>query len=316
MKKTALIRQLLPRVREGVLLAPYTTFRIGGAAQYFFTAKTAQDMERAIRVAKRARLPYFLLAGGSNVVMADKGFKGLIIHVKTKEYTIRGTRVVAEAGVSMDMLVRETAKRGLAGLEWAGGLPGTLGGAVRGNAGAFGGEIKDSVVSVKAIDEKGRVRTFSKTQCRFSYRSSIFKEKKYIVLSAALGLKKGNAKELSKIAKSHMRYRRERHPLEYPNAGSVFKNCDVKRVSARWQKHFASVIKVDPFPVIPTAALIAEAKLKGLRVGNVQVSRKHPNYMVNLGNGKAKDVKKLVEKVKNRVKNKFNVQLEEEIQFA
>ncbi len=316
MKKTALIRQLLPRVREGVLLAPYTTFRIGGAARYFFTAKTAQDMERALRAAKQTRFPYFLLAGGSNVVMADKGFEGLIIHIKTKGYAIRGMRVVAAAGVPMGVLVRETAKRGLAGLEWAGGLPGTLGGAVRGNAGAFGGEIKDSVVSVKAIDEKGRVRTLSRAQCRFSYRSSLFKKKKYMVLSAVLGLKKGNAKELSRIAQSHMRYRRERHPLEYPNAGSVFKNCDVKKLPVKWQKHFAGVIKTDPFPVAPTAALIAEAKLQGLRRGNIQVSTKHPNYMVNLGNGKAKDVKKLVEKVKNRVKKKFDVQLEEEIQFA
>lgn len=250
------------------------------------------------------------------MVIADKGFKGLVIFINIKNYTITGTRVVAGAGVSMDLLVRETAKRGLAGLEWAGGLPGTLGGAVRGNAGAFGGEIKDAVVSVKAINEKGRVRTFSKAQCKFSYRSSLFKEKKYVVFAARLRLKKGNAKELSRIAKSHMRYRRERHPLEYPNAGSVFKNCDVKKMSTRWQKHFASVIKIDPFPVIPTAAIIAEAGLKGLRVGDIQVSTKHPNYMVNLGNGKAEDVKKLAEKVKKQAKKKFGARLEEEIQFV
>lgn len=314
MKET--IQKLLPDVREEVLLAPYTTFRIGGPARYFFIARTPSSVIRALKAAKSYRTPFFVLAGGSNVVMADKGFEGLVIYVKIQNYTIAGTRVGAGAGVSMDVLVRETAKRGFAGLEWAGGLPGTLGGAIRGNAGAFGGEIKDSIVSVKAIDEKGRVCTFSRAQCRFSYRSSLFKEKKYIVFSAVLGLKKGNAKELSRIAKSHMRYRRERHPLEYPNAGSIFKNCDVRKMPARWRKHFASIIKTDPFPVIPTAAIIAAAGLKGQRIGDIQVSTKHPNYIVNLGNGRAKDVVRLVEKVKQRVQKKFGVLLEEEIQFV
>lgn len=313
---TTSLEELLPGVRKREPLAPHTTFRIGGAAKYFFTARTPSSVIRALKAAKSCRTLFFVLAGGSNVVMADKGFEGLVIYIKIQNHAIAGMRVGAGAGVPMAQLVRETAKRGLAGLEWAGGLPGTLGGAVRGNAGAFGGEIKDSVVSVKAIDEKGKVRTFSKAQCKFSYRSSIFKEKKYIVLSAVLGLKKGNAKELSRIAKSHMRYRRERHPLEYPNAGSVFKNCDVRKMPARWRKRFASVIKTDPFPVIPTAAIIAAAGLKGLRVGNVQVSKKHPNYIVNLGNGRAKDVVRLVAKVKQGVKKKFGVLLEEEIQFV
>lgn len=310
------IPDTLPGVKKNILLAPHTTFRIGGAAKYFFTARTPSSVIRALKAAKSCRTPFFVLAGGSNVVMADKGFEGLIVYIKIRNHAITGMRVGAGAGVSMDVLVRETAKRGLAGLEWAGGLPGTLGGAIRGNAGAFGGEIKDSIVSVKAIDEKGRVCTFSRAQCRFSYRSSLFKEKKYIVLSTVLGLKKGNAKELSRIAKSHMRYRRERHPLEYPNAGSIFKNCDVRKMPARWRKHFASIIKTDPFPVIPTAAIIAAAGLKGQRIGDIQVSTKHPNYMVNLGKGKAADVKRLVEKVKKRVQKKFGVRLEEEIQFV
>ncbi len=310
------IPDILPGVKKNILLAPHTTFRIGGAAKYFFVARTPSSVIRALKAAKSCRTPFFVLAGGSNVVMADKGFEGLVIYIKILDHTIARTRVSAGAGVPMAFLVRETAKRKLAGLEWAGGLPGTLGGAVRGNAGAFGGEIKDSVVSVRAIDEKGRVRAFSRAQCKFSYRSSIFKEKKYIVLSVRLGLKKGNAKELSRIAKSHMKYRRERHPLEYPNAGSVFKNCDVKKMPVRWRKQFANIIKTDPFPVIPTAAIIAAAGLKGLRVGNVQVSTKHPNYIVNLGNGRAKDVARLVEKVKQKVKKKFGMQLEEEIQFV
>ncbi|KKW33864.1 MAG: UDP-N-acetylenolpyruvoylglucosamine reductase [Parcubacteria group bacterium GW2011_GWA1_53_13] len=310
------IQKLLPGVRKQESLSRHTTFRIGGPARYFFTATNSDAIIRALQAAKKLRLSVFILSGGSNVVMSDAGFPGLVIQIRNSKFKIRNFRVDAEAGVLCSSLVKATVHRGLEGLEWAGGLPGSLGGAIRGNAGAFGGEIKDAVVSVEAIDEKGRMHVFSKKQCRFSYRSSIFKEKKYIVLSAVLGLVKGDAKELSKIARSHMLYRKERHPLEYPNAGSMFKNCDAKKLPVRWKKHFANVMKIDPFPVIPTAAIIAAAGLKGLRVGNVQVSQKHPNYIVNLGKGRAKDVVRLVEKVKQKVKKKFGIVLEEEIQFV
>jgi UDP-N-acetylmuramate dehydrogenase len=271
---------------------------------------------KALQTAVKAKTPVFILSGGSNVLFSDKGFDGLVVHVKSSGVSIKGTRIFADAGVSMASLVRTAAVRGLAGLEWAGGLPGTLGGAVRGNAGAFGGEIKDVIVFVRAIDGKGRVRMFSKNQCRFSYRSSIFKQKKYVVLSVALGLQKGDTKELSRIARSHVRYRKERHPLEYPNAGSVFKNCDAAKLSAKWKKYFADKIKQDPFPVVPTAVLIAEAGLKGLRIGNAEISKKHPNYIVNLGGCSAKDIVALIARVKKLVYKKFGVRLEEEIQFV
>ncbi|MDP2734808.1 MAG: FAD-binding protein, partial [bacterium] len=167
---TTSLEALLSGVLQQEPLARHTTFRIGGPARYFFIARTPSSVIRALRAAKSSKTPFFVLAGGSNVVMSDKGFRGLVIYIKILDHAMRGTRVSAGAGVPMALLVREAGKRGLAGLEWAGGLPGTLGGAVRGNAGAFGGEIKDSVVSVKAIDEKGKVRTFSRAQCKFSYR--------------------------------------------------------------------------------------------------------------------------------------------------
>ena len=310
------IQKLLPGVLRQESLARHTTFRIGGRARYFFTAASSEKIATALLAAKKARIPVFILSGGSNVLFSDKGFEGLVVHITSSGVSFKETRIVADAGVSMASLVKIAAEHSLAGLEWAGGLPGTLGGAIRGNAGAFGGEIKDTVVSVKAIDGKSSVRVFSKKQCKFSYRSSIFKEKRYVVLSAVLGLKKGNAKELFCIARSHMRYRKERHPLEYPNAGSVFKNCDAAKLSARWKKYFADKIKQDPFPVVPTAALIAEAKLKGLRIGKVEVSKKHPNYIVNLGGGSAKDVIAVIARVKKLVHKKFDVRLEEEIQFV
>ena len=296
-----------------VPLKQYTSFRIGGLAKYLFVAHTSDDIANAVRAAKEFKLPFLLLSGGSNILVSDNGFSGLVIQIKNSKFKIKNLFVWAEAGAHMTQLVRETGERGLAGLEWAGGLPGTLGGAVRGNAGAFGGEIKDSVVRVEALDQRGRRRMFSKKQCSFSYRSSVFKEKGYIVLSATLRLKPGDKKNIEAVAREHIRYRKERHPLEYPNAGSIFKNCDLTKVSKKVREQFKDVIKMDPFPVIPTAAIIARANLLGLRSGGAQVSKKHPNYIVNRGNARARDVLSLIAKVKRSVKNKFGIDLEEEI---
>lgn len=306
----------LPGVRENVPLKNHTTFHIGGPARYFFIAKTTENIKRAIRAAREHDIPYFLLSGGSNVLVSDKGFQGLVIKVENTNYTIKGTKVWAESGVSVTTLVRETTQRGLAGLEWAGGLPGTVGGAVRGNAGAFGGEIKDSIAQVEVLDKKGNKKMFSKKQSQFAYRSSLFKRKGFTVLSVTFELNKGNKEEIQATAKSHIEYRKERHPLEYPNAGSIFKNCDVKKVSKKIQQEFADVIKQDPFPIIPTAAIISKAKVPGLRIGGAQVSEKHPNYIVNRGNATANDVVSLIKKVKQKIQTKFHIALEEEIQFV
>ncbi len=310
------ILKLLPGVLANVPLAPYTTFCIGGKAAYFFTARTAKSIVQAVGVAKKLRIPFFILGGGSNLVISDKGFEGLVIYIKTKRYGIEHGKLFCEAGVSMPTLVRETGKKGFSGFEWAGGLPGSVGGAIRGNAGAFKGEIKDNVLWVEALDARGNVKKLSKSQCHFLYRSSIFKEKNWVVLAAAFKLKKGNRPGIQSIAQDHIRYRKEKHPLEYPNAGSIFKNCDLKKFSLPLQKKLQSVVKVDPFPVVPTAYLNDQAGLKGLRQNNIQVSRKHPNYMVNLGRGKAKDVILLVQKVKKIIKKKFGVELEQEIEYV
>lgn len=310
------ILELLPRTKTNVPLAPHTTFRIGGPAKYFFVAKTTKDVVNAAHVAKNCKVPFFVLAGGSNVLVSDKGFSGLVIKMQNTRYKIQDAKLYAEAGVSMETLVREIGKKGLAGFEWAGGLPGSVGGAIRGNAGAFGGEIKDNIVSVSVLDTKGNVKTLLRKQCKFSYRDSLFKEKNWIVLSAVFHLKKGNKKKIQGIAKGHIAYRKAKHPLEYPNAGSMFKNCPFSKFSKKLQKEFSHVVKTDPFPVVPTAYLISEAGLKGLRVGNAQVSKKHPNYVVNLKKATAKDVLLLIEKVKKEIKKKFSVDLKVEVQYV
>ena len=310
------ILKLLSGVKKNVSLTPYTSFKIGGKAKYFFVAKTTQDIIDAVHAAKQCKVPFFLLAGGSNVLVSDKGFNGLVILMKNTGYKVQGNILYVEAGVDVSVIVRETGKKEFSGFEWAGGLPGSIGGAVRGNAGAFGGEIKDNVVSVVALDTKGNLKTLSAAQCKFAYRDSLFKRKNWMVLSATFVLKKGDKKKIQDIAKDHMMYRKECHPVEYPNAGSMFKNCDLKKFSKKLQKEFSHVIKVDPFPVIPTAYLISEAQLKGLCVGKAEVSKKHPNYIVNRGGASAKDVLAVLKKVKQVVKKKFSVDLEQEVQYV
>ncbi|MDP4008860.1 MAG: UDP-N-acetylmuramate dehydrogenase [bacterium] len=308
-----ILKKELPDLQEGVILAPYTTFTIGGPAQYFLEVKTQEQLVHAVRVARLHNVPFFLLAKGSNVLVSDVGFPGLIIYVRANAWSIEGISLKAEAGVLMSELVEETCKRGMKGFEWAGGLPGTLGGAVRGNAGAFGGEMKDNVVSVTYLNNQGEVQVIQKDECAFGYRNSLFKEKGFPVLLAEFRFTEADPKELQDTAQSRIAYRKERHPLEYPNAGSMFKNVPLSSVSESLHEFVSQAVKQDPFPVVPAAFLIAQANLKGMREGGAQVSEKHPNYIVNIGGARAKDVINLVLRVKEKIASQFGIQLEEEV---
>jgi len=298
------------------LWLPILLLKLVGQPATFLLQKTQKTLFVHSLLQKGARCRFLFWRGGSNILVSDKGFPGLVIKIQNTKYKILNTKVYAQAGVDFPMIVQATGKRGLAGLEWAGGLPGSVGGAVRGNAGAFGGEVKDSLVFAEVLNGQGKIKKLTKKQCRFSYRSSVFKEKNWIVLSATFQLQKDNKKTIQDIAKEHIRYRKEKHPLEYPNAGSIFKNCSFAKFSKKMQKELSFVVKVDPFPVIPTAYLIAQAGLKGTRIGKAEVSKKHPNYMVNLGGACAKDVLLLIEKVKKDIKKKFSITLEQEIQYV
>lgn len=313
----AILKKELPSIKKNVLLSQYTTFKIGGPAEYFFIASNQEVLLKAVILAKRLKLQVFVLGGGSNLLVSDKGVKGLVIKIQNNDIRLlNNTMISVGAGAVLGDVISFSINHSLGGLEWAGGLPGSFGGAIRGNAGAFGGETKDSIVYVYALDNKLDLKKFSNGQCQFSYRNSIFKKKNWPVISATVKLKKGNKTKLQEIAKSRMDYRQQRHPLDLPNAGSIFKNVDVKKFSKKLQKELSPVIKKDPFEVVPTAYLISEAGLKGTTSGKAQVSGKHPNFIVNLGGAKAKDVLKLIAIVKKKVKKKYNVDLETEVQFV
>lgn len=324
------LKKQLPRVKTGVLLKDHTTFNIGGPAEYFYIAKSRQDIVSAVNAAKKLKIPLFMFGGGSNLLVADKGLKGLVVKIQNKNIAIKKNTIIADAGVDMKNIVDVSIKASLEGLEWAGGLPGTFGGAIRGNAGAFGGEIKDSVSCAEAFDGHFTLRNFTNKQCKFSYRNSIFKEKSWTIVSATVTLKRGIKKELRAIADSHIAYRNEKHPLEYPSAGSIFKNINVKGIPAEFLPLFKDKIKQDPFPIVPAAWFIIGAGLTGKTIGRAQISRKHSNYIINLGRdakeagsagssvrgAKAKDVLALIAFAKKEVKEKYHIDMEPEVQFV
>ncbi len=309
--------------QEKVPLIRYSNYKIGGPARYFFESDKADNLIAAVGKARRMKTPVFILGGGTNILFSDEGFPGLIIKPSNRfikndcdDFCLR-----IGAATSVEELLDYSIAKGLSGLEWAGGLPGSLGGAIYGNAGCFGGEIKDNVKEIISLDISGpnpKIVKRTNSECGFEYRSSIFKKNKNqeMILEAVLLFKKGDKKAIQSAVEEKVNYRKERQPLEYPNIGSIFKNVSLARISAdnkRINADIKNVIKVDPFPVIPTAHLISEAGLKGISYGGAIISPKHPNFIVNALNASAQDVKKLIELTKNKVKEKFLINLEEEI---
>jgi len=293
------ILELLPGVKENIFLSNYTTYKIGGSARYFFIAKTKEDLIKATKVGKKNKLPIFIFGGGSNILVSEKGFKGLVIKLDNSDIKIEGEKVFVGAGTSLVKLSYMLAENGLSGLEWAAGVPGTVGGAIYGNAHAFGVKICDAVESVEVINTKNlEIKTLTNQDCQFSLKNSIFKNppaggKNLIIISAILTFKKETVDSVKNKIKEFLEHRRQRHPMEFPSAGSVFINPSS----------------------IPAWQLIKDCGLAGKKIGNAQISEKHPNFIVNLGGAKAKDVLDLIKLTQKEVKKKFKIKLEPEIQL-
>jgi UDP-N-acetylmuramate dehydrogenase len=302
--------------QKNILLRDYTTFQIGGPAQYFFSAKTKNDLIKAISWAEERGLPYFILGGGSNLLVADRGYRGLVIKLQNANYRLQATKVFAEAAVMLGELVMASAEAGLSGLEWAGGIPGTVGGAIRGNAGAFGTSMQNLVKVVEVIDVKNKkIKSFKNKDCQFAYRNSIFKKNpNFIILSAELKLKRENREKIKKRIEEYLNYRRQRH-ISLPSAGSVFKNIELEKLPKNFFRKFPEAKQKVKENVLPTAYLIAECGLLGKKKGGAMISRKHPNFIVNFKGAKAREVLWLINLIKKSIKNKFGIIPEEEICF-
>lgn len=311
------ITERLPGIQKNISLKNYTTFKIGGSARYFFEAKTKENLISAIKVAKEYRLPFFVLAGGSNVLVSDKGYKGLVIKFEGLESKIKKSTIHAGAGMKLSDVVSLSAKNSLAGLEWAAGIPGTVGGAVYGNAGAFWFSMQDLIKSVEVLDTKDlKVKNLSPVKCEFSNKDSVFKHNKsLIILSVVLELKKGDRAQIKEKIKDYIGYRKKNHPLNFPSAGCVFKNYTPEVKNKNLFEKFPELVNFNKKGRIPSAYLIENCGLKGKKMGQAQISEKHANFVVNLGGAKASDVRKLIKLAKQKVKSKFDVTLEEEIQY-
>jgi UDP-N-acetylmuramate dehydrogenase len=300
-------------MQKNIPLSNYSNYKIGGPAKFFLEVNSAEDLKQDFSEHERITI----LGGGTNILISDEGFDGLVLLNKIGGIEAGGEHIKFGSGVMIDELLKYCVEHGLSGLEWAGGLPGTIGAAVRGNAGAFKGETKDSVLEVESVDIHSKEKMKRKNEeCNFGYRWSVYKENpNEFITSVTLKLEKGESSNIKKLIDEKINYRKEKHPMEYPNIGSTFKNIPVEKISDKQREEFKDFTKDDPFPVVHTTKLLALADLKGKREGDAQISEKHPNFIVNLGNAKASDVQALINLAKKTVKEKFNIDLEEEIAY-
>lgn len=290
----ALVKAFGSRLLLDEPLARHSSARIGGPADAFLAARTVDELREAARLAWEYDVPLFILGGGSNILISDAGVRGFAVHNQTNGVEFEGTRVLAESGVSTISLARRSVTRGLAGFEWAAGVPGTVGGAVFGNAGAHGGDMAASVVHVEAVTPGGDVR-LTNEELAFEYRSSILKRQgdPVVVLRVLLQLAEGDPAVLSARLEEFREYRRRTQP---PGAtiGSMFKNP----------------------PGDYAGRLIDAAGLKGTRIGGAQISEKHANFFLNVGEATAADVKALVDLARDEVMSRFGVPLELEVELV
>lgn len=281
------------RIYKDEPMRKHTTFRIGGNADYFVIPKTEEEIRNVIRLCKEERMPYYILGNGSNLLVSDKGYRGVIIEIckKMNEICVEGNFLKVQAGALLSRVGNVALEAGLAGFEFASGIPGTMGGAVFMNAGAYGGEMKDILTEVTVLDENNEVRVLKKEELELGYRTSIVAKKGYVVLSAKVELKKGNQMEIRQRMNELKVQRTTKQPLEYPSAGSTFK---------RPEGYFAG-------------KLIADAGLRGFQVGGAQVSEKHCGFVINKENATAADIVELMRQIIERVQTEFGVKLEPEV---
>ena len=271
----------------------HITFRVGGPADYFVMPKSVEEIKAVVALCREENIPYYILGNGSNLLVGDKGFRGVVIQIYREMSAIEvdGEMIRVQAGALLSRVGSAALEAELQGFEFASGIPGTMGGAVVMNAGAYGGEIKDVIVDATVLTPEGKVLVLKKEDLELGYRTSVIAKKDYIVLEANLQLKKGNKEEIRARMDELKVQRVTKQPLEYPSAGSTFK---------RPEGYFAG-------------KLIQDAGLRGFQVGGAQVSEKHCGFVINKGNATAADVAELINQVSEKVMEEFGVRLEPEV---
>ena len=273
----------------------HTTFKIGGPADYFLVPEKGEDVAAIVKICKKEEIPYFILGNGSNLLVGDGGYRGAVIQIykNMSKVETRENVITAQAGALLSAVAAAAKNSSLTGFEFAGGIPGTIGGAAVMNAGAYGGEMKDVLMEVTVMDGNGEIFVLPAEKLELGYRTSIIKKAGYIVLEAKIRLEKGDAEVIRETMKDLTIRRTTKQPLEYPSAGSTFK---------RPEGYFAG-------------KLIMDSGLAGYQVGGAQVSEKHCGFVINAGGATAKDVRTLMDNVRDIVHEKYGVTLEPEVKF-
>lgn len=273
----------------------HTTFKIGGPADYFLVPETGEEVGEIIKICRKTDTPYFILGNGSNLLVGDGGYRGAVIQVyrNMSAVTVEGTTITAQAGALLSAVAAAAKNASLTGFEFAGGIPGTVGGAAVMNAGAYGGEMKDVLVEVTVMDAEGKIFAISAEKLELGYRTSVIKKAGYIVQEAKIRLKEGDQEAIRERMKELTIQRTTKQPLEYPSAGSTFK---------RPEGYFAG-------------KLVMDSGLRGYQVGGARISEKHCGFVINAGDATAKDVRTLMDNVRDIVYEKYGVTLEPEVKF-
>ena len=278
-------------------MSKHTTFKVGGPAECYIKIDDIEDLRNILKFAKNNYIKITVLGNGSNVLVLDKGIKGIVLNIRFNKMEMLNFdgKIYANigAGVKISIFGHLLLKNEITGFEELSGIPGTIGGAVRMNAGAHGKEFKDIVNTVTCMDYDGNIKQFENKDMEFDYRRSMLKDKKYIVLEVGMQFEKGTEKDIRQKMEEYATYRKEKQPIEYPSAGSTFK---------RGSDYI-------------TAKLIDEAGLKGFSIGGAEVSEKHAGFIINKGNATAKDILELIEYVRNKIYEKYNKEIELEIEI-
>lgn len=312
----------MPEIQENIGLADYTTFHIGGPAKYFVVINNLEELSEALKYCQKNKLEYFILGGGSNILISDSGYDGLVIKISNSGIKKKDNLVEIGAGTMLSKAMGDILGAGLLGLEWAAGIPGTVGGAIYGNAGAYGGEMSRNVKIVKVI-RKGKIKELTNKDCRFGYRTSIFKEagndNKDIIFSVMLEFKKATAAEIDS-AKATIKENLKKRDGKFKglSAGSTFRNIELDEEEIRKFKDRFSELPEEfvSYKKIPAAWLIDQCDLKGKAMGGAQISENHAGIVINTGQATAEDIVMLVSYIKQQVRDRFGIQLQEEIEYV
>ncbi|MBU0540300.1 UDP-N-acetylmuramate dehydrogenase [Patescibacteria group bacterium] len=314
------LQLVLPEARRDELMSAHTSMKIGGPARLYLIVSTRADLLNAIEAAKSHKISFYVFGGGSNMLVSDDGYEGIMLQFADRSYKIDGTSIRAAGGALTGVVARAAAEAGLTGFEWGAGIPGTIGGATYGNSGSFGWEMKDAVANVEALKiSTNAIINYSNAECRFGYRDSRFKRDPHVILSTTLELRTGDREGALKKVAEIMEKRKASQPQGYFSAGCLFKNFEYEDESAL-EKLQTQVEEIPEAMLkqkrISAGWLIDLLGLKGTKIGNAQISPIHGNFLVNLGNARAQDAMALSSLVKMKIRDELGIMLEDEVQLV